>query len=88
MSQKPSPLTSNEIKFIHAAEPKLSMDKYSGPSDDISMHRAWEYLDDEECGMSNTDKIIGGADATLGQYPWIALLGYGMFFLDILNNKQ
>ena len=60
------------------------MDKYSGPIDDINKHRAWKYLDDEVCGMSNTDKIIGGIDATLGQYPWIALLGYGRYFW-ILN---
>jgi hypothetical protein len=30
----------------------------------------------KECGLSYTDRIVGGINATLGQYPWLARLGY------------
>lgn len=33
-------------------------------------------LDHEKCGISNTDRIIGGKNASLGMYPWIARIGY------------
>lgn len=40
-------------------------------------HPHWRLLPSEECGFSAPlDRIIGGKKATLGQYPWIARLGY------------
>lgn len=30
----------------------------------------------EQCGISFSDRIIGGLNASLGQYPWMARLGY------------
>lgn len=29
----------------------------------------------ENCGISHSDRIIGGTTAALGQYPWIAHIG-------------
>ncbi|KAG8307790.1 hypothetical protein J6590_013487 [Homalodisca vitripennis] len=45
--------------------------------EDIISHPNWKLLDTQnDCGFSVADRIIGGDDATLGQYPWIARLGY------------
>lgn len=30
----------------------------------------------DECGVTYTDRIIGGKNASLGQYPWLARIGY------------
>jgi hypothetical protein len=30
----------------------------------------------KDCGLSYSDRIVGGENATLGQYPWLARLGY------------
>jgi len=43
---------------------------------DVTRHRNWNLLDQDKCGNSNSDRIIGGTNATLGAYPWIAKLGY------------
>ncbi|XP_060805099.1 CLIP domain-containing serine protease HP8 isoform X1 [Amyelois transitella] len=43
---------------------------------DVSNHPAWSKLEHYECGDSAADRIIGGVNAALGQYPWIARLGY------------
>jgi len=43
---------------------------------DITKHPNWNLLDQEGCGNSNSDRIIGGMNASLGAYPWIARLGY------------
>ncbi|XP_064292592.1 transmembrane protease serine 9-like [Plodia interpunctella] len=43
---------------------------------DLSNHRAWGLLHQFECGDSAADRIIGGANASLGQFPWIARLAY------------
>jgi secreted trypsin-like serine protease len=34
----------------------------------------WTYIN-EICGVSYSDRIIGGTTARLGQYPWIAQIG-------------
>lgn len=34
----------------------------------------WTYIN-EICGVSYSDRIIGGVNAQLGEYPWIALIG-------------
>ncbi|KAJ3647422.1 hypothetical protein Zmor_005586 [Zophobas morio] len=39
-------------------------------------HPNWYLLDHDGCGESVSDKIIGGNVATLGQFPWMAQLGY------------
>lgn len=31
---------------------------------------------EEQCGLSFADRIIGGVNASLGQYPWLARIGY------------
>ncbi|XP_049877534.1 phenoloxidase-activating factor 1-like isoform X2 [Pectinophora gossypiella] len=43
---------------------------------DVANHSAWKMLDFFECGENAADRIIGGLDAALGQFPWIARLGY------------
>lgn len=42
----------------------------------IDNHPNWSLLERERCGSSLADRIIGGQNASLGQYPWIARLGY------------
>lgn len=44
---------------------------YGAMCDDMAN---WAKLN-EICGMSVTDRIIGGTNAAIGQYPWIAHLG-------------
>ncbi|XP_033226883.1 CLIP domain-containing serine protease 2-like [Belonocnema kinseyi] len=43
---------------------------------DVMAHPNWKLLDRETCGTSNSDRIIGGKNASLGAYPWIAQIGY------------
>ncbi|CAG9789267.1 unnamed protein product [Diatraea saccharalis] len=42
----------------------------------LSSHPAWQILNSLECGENAADRIIGGTRAALGQFPWIARLGY------------
>ncbi|CAB3249017.1 unnamed protein product [Arctia plantaginis] len=42
----------------------------------LASHPAWTKLDKLDCGESAVDRIIGGYNAALGQFPWIARLGY------------
>lgn len=44
----------------------------------IDEHRNWDLLPKgEECGFGAlSDRIIGGKAAALGQFPWMAQLGY------------
>ncbi|XP_048486115.1 CLIP domain-containing serine protease HP8 isoform X1 [Plutella xylostella] len=42
----------------------------------VAQHPAWMLLDAQDCGDSVADRIIGGTNAGLGQFPWIARLGY------------
>ncbi|XP_026469725.1 CLIP domain-containing serine protease 2-like [Ctenocephalides felis] len=46
------------------------------PNEDLNQHKNWKLLNDEDCGLSISDRIVGGKNASLGQYPWIARLGY------------
>ncbi|KAK5647655.1 hypothetical protein RI129_002547 [Pyrocoelia pectoralis] len=43
---------------------------------DVRRHPNWRLLEHVECGISLADRIIGGSNATLGQYPWLARIGY------------
>lgn len=33
-------------------------------------------LEHEKCGISNSDRIIGGKNASMGAYPWICRIAY------------
>ncbi|XP_046658603.1 CLIP domain-containing serine protease 2-like [Homalodisca vitripennis] len=45
--------------------------------EEFRSHPKWKLIDlGEECGFSFSDRIIGGKQAALGQYPWIVRLGY------------
>ncbi|XP_066996045.2 CLIP domain-containing serine protease B4 [Anabrus simplex] len=39
-------------------------------------HRNWRLFEQERCGLSQSDRIIGGKDASPGDYPWIVRVGY------------
>lgn len=41
----------------------------------IRSHPNWPHDTQAECGQSASDRIVGGTNASLGQYPWLALLG-------------
>ncbi|XP_077260708.1 CLIP domain-containing serine protease B4-like [Temnothorax americanus] len=45
---------------------------------DVTKHPSWSLLEHNNCGNSNNDRIIGGKNASLGAYPWIARIGYNM----------
>ncbi|KAL7013509.1 hypothetical protein ACKWTF_015432 [Chironomus riparius] len=52
----------------------------------ISASTNWSEIN-EHCGISHSDRIIGGTTAALGQYPWIAHIGLlrndnGWFYLS------
>lgn len=36
----------------------------------------FEVNEEDECGSVVSDRIVGGINARLGQYPWLARLGY------------
>ena len=38
-------------------------------------HANWPHDVGDDCGVSYSDRIIGGTNAALGQYPWIARIG-------------
>ncbi|XP_018342834.1 PREDICTED: serine protease easter-like [Trachymyrmex septentrionalis] len=44
----------------------------------VRQHPSWSLLEQNNCGNSNSDRIIGGKNASLGAYPWIARIGYSM----------
>lgn len=51
------------------------------------LQKKWPKEYDEVCGESYSDRIIGGANATLGQYPWIVRLKYSHNILGTLFNR-
>ncbi|XP_015171014.1 PREDICTED: uncharacterized protein LOC107063621 [Polistes dominula] len=55
---------------------------------DISNHLNWSLLDHDKCGNSNADRIIGGKNASMGAYPWIARIGYSISKSNLVNIKQ
>lgn len=51
-------------------------------------HSNWLLLDHDKCGNSNTDRIIGGKNANMGAYPWIARIGYRIIKSKPINSKE
>lgn len=41
----------------------------------FELHPNWPNDTMAECGVSASDRIVGGRNATLGQYPWLARIG-------------
>ncbi|XP_046819201.1 CLIP domain-containing serine protease 2-like [Vespa crabro] len=58
-------------------------------SSDVNVmhHSNWLLLDHDKCGNSNTDRIIGGKNANMGAYPWIARIGYIIVKSNPINFK-
>ncbi|KAK0182936.1 hypothetical protein PV327_001017 [Microctonus hyperodae] len=48
----------------------------TGKQIDVTKHPSWNLLDHGKCGISFSDRIIGGNNAPMGVYPWIARIGY------------
>lgn len=42
----------------------------------VRAHKNWPKDLENDCGISYADRIIGGTNASLGQYPWLARIGY------------
>ncbi|XP_036151132.1 CLIP domain-containing serine protease 2 [Monomorium pharaonis] len=51
---------------------------FSNSLTDVTKHPSWSLLEHNRCGNSNSDRIIGGKNASLGAYPWIARIGYSI----------
>ncbi|CAH1110123.1 unnamed protein product [Psylliodes chrysocephalus] len=51
---------------------------------EIDNHPAWKFIPTDVCGVTryvhNSGRIINGKNAKLGQFPWIARLGFQNFF--------
>lgn len=48
---------------------------------DILQHQNWPKDTHDICGISYADRIIGGINASLGQYPWLARIGYNSQYI-------
>lgn len=59
----------NEVIFIF-----LTSVLFNVGANDLRLHRSWPRQFDDNCGENFADRIIGGKNASLGQYPWIARL--------------
>lgn len=46
----------------------------------------WTYIN-EICGVSYSVRIIGGINAKLGEYPWIALIGIRSKLLSLIDEE-
>lgn len=44
--------------------------------DKIESHRNINLINAENCGLKSTNRIVGGKKASLGEFPWNALLRY------------
>lgn len=47
--------------------------------DEEQSHPNWHLVNTKKCGLSKgplADRIVGGFVAALGQYPWLARIGY------------
>lgn len=52
---------------------------------EISDHPNLHLINHKKCGHALTDKIMKGTKATVGEYPWMALLRYKSNVDDILT---
>lgn len=51
---------------------------------DVEQHPNWPKHLESVCGISyDSDRIIGGTNATLGQYPWQARLGFQCEYMSL-----
>ncbi|RZF43956.1 hypothetical protein LSTR_LSTR006764 [Laodelphax striatellus] len=38
---------------------------------DPTTHRAWHLVNDESCGIRTQQRVVGGSDAGIGEFPWV-----------------
>lgn len=55
---------------------------------EIANHTSWNILNKLVCGETSSDRIIGGNNAALGQFPWIVRLGYVGKFIEITTRSH
>lgn len=58
------------VWLLVAASPEVTINQSA-----IDKHPNWPHDTMSDCGVSVTDRIVGGRNATLGQYPWLARIG-------------
>lgn len=57
----------------------------------VRNHTNWPKDMEQLCGVSyDADRIIGGSDASIGQYPWQARIGYesNLFCFQMFTIKK
>lgn len=54
----------------------------------VRAHKNWPKDLENDCGISYADRIIGGTNASLGQYPWLARIGYQSIFVILKRTHQ
>lgn len=63
---EPTSATNDISSKIH---PRADIDK-------IETHRNINLINADNCGLKSTNRIVGGKTASLGEFPWNALLRY------------
>lgn len=64
------------MKYWHTSLTSVTLITLISPLFLVSVETNIEINDEAKCGAADVDRIIGGTKAKLGQYPWLARLGY------------
>ncbi|CAH1730239.1 unnamed protein product [Chironomus riparius] len=74
---KSAPVTTTTVAPVVVTSGKDSNLPRS-PSDlnSVRNHPNFNLINDKTCGVSTTNRIVGGIDADLKEFPWAVLLGY------------
>ncbi|XP_034250570.1 CLIP domain-containing serine protease 2-like [Thrips palmi] len=75
--QQQQPVASDASPFHDPAVGGVGL----GNEDEDQVHPNWHLVNAKKCGLSKgalADRIVGGFVAGLGQYPWLARIGYNL----------